>query len=216
MTLLTAVVVVVGFAPRLDSRLLHPPYPMPWSLYVHTAVFSGWVVLMIVQSGLVQAAQISMHRKLGTASAVLGMVLPVVGVWVAIEVSRLRLQHGERGQEAFLLIPFFDMAVFAVLFGLAWWWRKRPELHRRLILLASISLTVAAFARFPRSIVPNGHFNIACDALMLLGVGRDLVVDRRPHRVYLIGLPLLFAGQAMTEWVRHTTWWLQVAGGILR
>jgi hypothetical protein len=216
MTLLTAAVVIIGFAPKLGPRLLHPPYPMPWSLYVHTGVFSAWVVLVMVQSGLVQAGRVAWHRTLGTASAVFGIVLPIVGVWVAIEVSRLRVQHGERGPESFLLVPLFDMAVFALLFGLAWWWRKRPELHRRLILLASVSLTVAAFARFPRSIVPGGHFNIACDMMIMLAVARDLVVDRRVHRVYLIALPLLFLGQAVTEWVRHTGWWLNVATRLLQ
>jgi len=216
MTVLTSVVVVIGFAPTLEPRLLHPPYAMPWSLYVHTVVFTGWLLLMMVQSGLVQVNKISVHRQLGALSAVFGIVLPVVGVWVAVEVSRLRLQHGERGQETFLLVPFFDMFVFAVLFALAWWWRKRPEYHRRLILLAAVSLTVAAFARFPSYIVPGHHFNIACDIMLLLAVARDLVVDRRVHRVYLIALPCLFAGQAITEWARHTAWWSNIASSILR
>ncbi len=215
-SLLTAVVVVIGFAPTLGAKLLHPPYPMPLSLYVHTAVFSGWMILLLAQSGLVQAGKVAVHRRLGVASAGLGILLPAVGVWVAIDVSRLRLQHGESGQEAFLLIPFFDMLAFAVFFGLAWWWRKRPEFHRRLMLIASVSLTVAAFARFPHFIVPGGHFNIACDIMMLLAVVRDLVVDRRVHRVYLIALPLLFVGQALTESARHTAWWLNVASSILK
>ena len=82
--------------------------------------------------------------------------------------------------------------------------------------MASVSLTVAAFARFPKFIVPAGHFNIACDLTMLLAVGRDWIVDKRVHRVYLIALPLWFLGQAVTEWVRPTAWWIELATQILK
>ncbi len=216
MAVLTAVVVVIGFVPKFGARMLHAPHPVPVSLWVHTVVFSGWVILLLVQTGLVQARRVALHRTLGMTSAVLGVVLPLVGVWVAISTGHEKMLRGEPAGESFLLVPFSDMLFFAVLFGLGLWWRKRPELHRRLMLLASVSLTVAAFARFPRSIVPGGHFNIACDLLILLALGRDLVVDGRVHRVYLVGFPLLIAGQAATEWVRSTAWWVEIATGLLR
>ena len=216
MSILTALVVVVGFAPNLDSGLIHPGSPRPFALYVHTAVFTWWILLVVVQSGLVQAGQVQLHRRLGMLNGVLGILLPVVGIWVAIAMSRWRLAQDDRHVISFLLVPFFDMTVFAVFFGLAWAWRRRPEEHRRLILLASVSLTVAAFARFPRWIVPGGHFNVACDVFLLLAVGRDLAVDGKLHRVYRIALPLLVAGQAISEWARHTGWWQALAWRILQ
>ena len=216
MAVLTAAVVVIGFVPKFSEKMLHPPYPTPLSLWIHTVIFSGWVILLVVQTGLIQVGRVSLHRTLGMSSAILGVVLPFVGAWVAIETGHEKVLQGKTGGESFLLVPFSDMLFFAVLFGLGMWWRKRPELHRRLMLLASVSLTVAAFARFPKYIVPGGHFNIACDLMILLAVGRDLVVDGRVHRVYLIGLPLLVLGQATTEWVRQSAWWLSVASSILK
>ena len=216
MAVLTAAVVVIGFAPKFDARMLHPSHPAPISLWVHTVVFTGWVILLLVQTGLVQAGKASLHRTLGMASSILGVVLPIVGAWVAIDTGHEKVLEGKTGGESFLLVPLSDMVFFAALFGLGLWWRKRPELHRRLMLLASVSLTVAAFARFPKYIVPGGHFNIACDLMILLAVGRDLVVDRRVHRVYLIGLPLLILGQVTTELVRQSAWWLSVASSILK
>jgi uncharacterized membrane protein YozB (DUF420 family) len=216
MAVLTAAVVVIGFAPNFSPKMLHPAHPAPLSLWVHTGVFSGWVILVLVQTGLIQASQVSLHRTLGMSTAILGVVLPIVGVWVAIDTGHEKVLQGKAAGESFLLVPFSDMFFFAVLFGLGMWWRKRPDLHRRFMLLASVSLTVAAFARFPRSIVPGGHFNIACDLMILLAVGRDLAVDGRVHRVYLIGFPLLILGQATTELVRQSAWWLSVAGSILK
>lgn len=216
MAVVTAIVVLIGFAPNFSAKMLHPAEPAPLSLWVHTVVFSGWLILFLVQTSLIQARKIGLHRTIGMSSAILGVVLPVVGVWVAIDTGHAQVALGNTKGASFLLVPFSDMFFFAVLFGLGIWWRKRPEFHRRLMLLASVSLTVAAFARFPTYIVPGGHFNIACDILILLALGRDLIVDGRIHRVYLIGFPLLIAGQAITEWVRATTWWVDIAVGILK
>ncbi len=215
MAVLTAVVVLIGFVPNFSARMLRPSQPPPLSLWVHTAVFSAWLIIFLVQSGLIQARKVAVHRTLGAVSAVLGVVLPIAGIWVAIDTSHERLVHGNNKALSFLLVPFWNMFFFAVVFALAIWWRKRPDFHRRLMLLASVSLTVAAFARFPGYIVPSGHFNIACDLLLLLAVGRDLIVEGRIHRVYLFGLPLLALGQAATEWLRTTPWWTNIALGIL-
>ena len=44
MSLLIAVVVVCGFSRTVDQNLIHPALPRPFLLYIHAAVFSGWVV----------------------------------------------------------------------------------------------------------------------------------------------------------------------------
>lgn len=216
MAVLNAIVALIGFAPSFSARMLRSAQPAPLSLWVHTAVFSGWLILYLVQTSLIQARKVGLHRTIGISSVILGVVLPVVGVWVAIDTGHERIALGNTEGVSFLLVPFSNMFFFTVLFGLGIWWRKRPEFHRRLMLLASVSLTVAAFARFPTYIVPGGHFNIACDVLILLALGRDLIVDGRIHRVYLIGFPLLIAGQVITEWVRATPWWVHIAVGILK
>jgi len=108
---------------------------------------------VLVQTGLIQASKVSLHRTLGMSTSILGVVLPMVGVWVAIDTGHEKVLQGKAAGESFLLVPFSDMFFFAVLSGLVWW-RKRPELHRRLMLLASVSLTVAAFARFPDTSCP--------------------------------------------------------------
>lgn len=87
------------------------------------------------------------------------------------------------------------MVAFSVPFGLSMHWRKKPELHRRLILIATCSLTAAAFGRFPSTLMPHHWFYAGVDFLLLLGVLRDLVVTKRVHPVYVYALPLLALGQ---------------------
>ena len=70
--------------------------------------------------------------------------------------------------------------------------------------LATCALTIAAFNRFPASIVPDNWGYAGVDALILLGVGRDLFVTKHIHPVYLYGLPLIILGQAVTMYIYLT------------
>ncbi len=88
----------------------------------------------------------------------------------------------------FMIIPFYDMLAFGALLALAIAWRKKPELHRRLLFIATCSLMDAPFGRFDL-IYYNSLFFVCVDLLILLGVGRDLLVDRRIHKVYRYALP---------------------------
>jgi hypothetical protein len=65
------------------------------------------------------------------------------------------------------------------------------------MLIASCALTVAAFARFPRTLVPADTWYAGVDLLIGLGLLRDWIVDGRVHRAYAIGLPAVMAGQAL-------------------
>ncbi len=60
-------------------------------------------------------------------------------------------------------------------------------------------------------------FYWSLDAVIFLGVVRDLLVNRRVHKIYLIALPVLILCQ---NFVVHTVisgsaWWLRIADRIL-
>jgi hypothetical protein len=116
------------------------------------------------------------------------------------------------------MIPLFDMVAFTVSFVLAISWRKQPEFHRRLLLIASCALTAAAFGRFPSGLLPPVVFYAGVDVLILLGVARDLIVDRRIHQVYLCAIPALIVGQIVVMYtnVHRLPYWLRIADAILR
>lgn len=217
MAVLAAAVVAYGFSRTIDEGLIHPSFVIPLILYVHVALFVGWILLLIVQTGLVQARQVKLHRKLGLSSVGFGVALPIVGIWVSIVMARIEAQQGDAHAGPFLAIPFADMLFFAVLFGLGVWYRKSAETHRRLMLMAALSLTGAGFGRFPSFIVPHGGwFYLAVDVMIFAGIARDLIVQRRVHRVYQIGVPLLMMGQLLAIWIRYSDWWAVMSQGLLR
>jgi hypothetical protein len=210
-------VVVFGFAQTVPGKLLHPKTARPWILYLHVAVFSAWMALFVVQAALVRARQVAWHRRLGWFGLVLGGFVPVVGVATALAMSRLHRAEGAAHTGASLIVPLFDVTAFTVTFGLAALWRRRADRHRRLMLMAACGLTAAAFARFPASMLPDKTWYIAVDATILVAALRDLLVERRIHPVYLVGLPLLALGQAMAMTIELTRApaWLAVAHVLL-
>jgi len=211
MSLLLAAIVVTGFKRTVSDNLFHPAIPRPFILWIHGAAFASWVIFFICQSTLVRVRKVSWHRSIGWFGAGLATVMVPLGVITAIIMARfdtVKLHQSESDAHAFLSIPFYDMIVFGVLIVLAIYWRTKPELHRRLIFIATCGLMDAPVARFDY-VFDNNLFFPCLDLLILLGVGRDLLVDGRVHKVYRYALPLLIVGQSLAiyMWRSNPSWW---------
>jgi hypothetical protein len=217
LSLLVAAIVVWGFSHSVDQNLFHAALPRPFLLWVHGAAFSGWVVFYILQSTLVRTRNVKLHRSLGWFGAGLGAFMVALGFSTAVVMTRFDVHRlHQQGMEGFLIIPFYDMVAFGVCLGLAIYWRKKPELHRRLLLIATCGLLDAAFGRI--SYIFDNNLYFAClDGVILLGLLRDLLVNGRIHRVYRIALPLLIVVQGLVVYIWHTgpAWWLAIAHRIV-
>jgi hypothetical protein len=219
MMLLIATIVVFGFSQTVERNLIHAAPPRPALLYAHALIFSGWVAFLIVQSLLVRVRKVRWHRRAGWFGFALGCAVVVVGLWTAAVMSRFRIIHFHgKGAVPNLELSFYDIGAFAVPFALAILSRRKPEYHRRLILLATSALTSAAWARFPPGWIPRGWFFAGVDLLVLLGVAHDLIVDRRIHRVYMVGLPAFVVCQCATMYIILSKFPLgvRIANAILR
>lgn len=220
MSLLVAVITVYGFSRTVNANLLHPLKPRPVLLWIHGAAFSGWVALFIVQSALIRTRNIRLHRSLGGVGAALGAFMVPLGIAVAIIMGRFhihQLHEAAAGYEAPLISPFYDMAAFGILLGLAVYWRRKADWHRRLILMATCGLTTAAIARFPIVAIQINYNYVCVDSLILLGVLRDLIVDHRVHKAYLYMVPVLAVSQSLMMYVFLSAppWWVRIAHAIL-
>ncbi|MHB1937119.1 MAG: hypothetical protein ACYCOR_11105 [Acidobacteriaceae bacterium] len=216
-SLLVAAIVVWGFSHTVNANLFHPAVPRPFLLWIHAAAFSSWVVFFILQSTLVRTHHVRVHRSLGWFGAALGTLMVPLGITTAIVMARFdTVRLHQPGADAFLIEPFFDMLAFGVCFGLAVLWRKRPEFHRRLIFIATCVLLDAAFGRIDYLFNHNLFF-LCLDAVILLGVARDLLVNRRIHVMYRIALPVLMVSQAFVNytWRDASGWWVSIAHSIL-
>jgi hypothetical protein len=104
-----------------------------------------------------------------------------------------------------------------VAFGLAAFWRRRPDIHGRLVLMASCGLAVPAFARLPGWLMAENAWYLWVDALILAAALRDYLVIGRVHAVYRYGLPALVAGQVAAMWIYLSAApaWLALANALL-
>ena len=104
------------------------------------------------------------------------------------------------------------------MFAMSILWRKSPEIHRRLILMASAALTIAAFARWPPLLVPKPWWYAGSDLIVALGVLRDLAVTGRVHRTYLYAWPAMVLGQLGAMAIYLTRWpiWTMLALGMFK
>jgi hypothetical protein len=199
MALLMAGAVIYGFSRTIDHNLIHPKIPRPPVLYVHAVLFGAWILIFVLQTALVRAGGVRLHRRLGLAWLCIGAAIPVVGVATAIVMRRFDILHFHRTLN-FLAVPLWDMIAFTPCFVLAALWRKRPEFHRRLMFLATCMLIDAGLNRFP---LPDAWSNaawfyFAIDGLVLVVIVRDLLVQHRLHPVFAIAMPLIVVGQVVT------------------
>ena len=216
MSLFMVALVISGFGQTVNANLLHPNVPRPAILWVHAATFSVWVLFFVLQSALVRSHNVRIHRTLGWFGAALGAFMFPLGLATAVAMTRFKfLQLHEAGSQYFFSVPVNDMLCFVTFFALAVYWRKKPELHRRSIFIATSVLMAAALGRFPYAISQYG-FYLGVDALILLGIARDLLVNRRIHTLYRVALPALIVLQSCATYLAFKTpaWWARLANAV--
>jgi hypothetical protein len=204
-----------GFAPSYYLRPHVGTQPaMPGLLHLHGLVFSLWIALLVTQTSLVAANRTDLHRRLGAAGGVLALMMMVLGAIVAIS----RARQGTLGQVAgipplvFLAIPLTSVIVFPALIGAALYFRKRVDIHKRLILLATIEILSAAVGRLPGVVTASPFVLFAVADLFLLAiVAYDFVSRGRLHRATLWGGLFLMVSQFGRVLMAPTATWLALA-----
>lgn len=224
MAIVMALTVFAGFAPTYYLRVFGSApmvtisnSPFTTLVHIHGLLFTGWVVLFIAQTALVATHRVAVHRRLGVAGALLAAGMVVAGLLTAISAAARGSTVPGIDPMSFLAIPFFDMVLFPTFVGAALWMRKNKEAHKRLMLLAYISIVVAGVARLP-GLLPLGplvFFGLTF-IFLLAGVIYDLVTRRRVHPVYLWGGGLLVASVPVRLVISGTPAWKSFAEFLTR
>src|SRR6185436_16978018 len=140
------------------------------------------------------------HRRLGIAGGVIAVLMILVGVSTAvIRAKQGASPPGEPPALVFLVVPLGDMLVFAVLVGAGFYFRRRPDVHKRLMMLATIGILAAAVARLPFAIMqagPIAFFGLT-DIFVLVCVLYDLITLKRIHRATALAALLIVASQPL-------------------
>lgn len=216
MAVLMLVTVFVGFARSYYlAGVFHAPLPS-LIVHLHGAAFSCWILLLITQVSLVSAGRLDIHRRLGIAGFLLACLMVVLGVMVATDSLVRSAGPVGRDPRFFYIIPLSNILVFAVVIFFAFRARSNPPAHKRLILIATTALLVAAIARWPWAMVhrkPPMAELVSYTFLLMLGA-YDLWSTRKLQRATLwAGMFLVFVEQIAPP-IGHTAAWHAFAGWV--
>ena len=178
------------------------------TVHLHALLFTSWLVLFIVQTSLIAAHRVKVHRKLGYFGVALAAAMIVVGVRLAVEAARLSAVPPGADPWRFIAIPFGDITTFAGFFLAAVLWRNDKDKHKRLMILASVCLMSAALVRWPGVLRVGALLSYVLTLLFPIAAA---VYDRRSrgrvHPVYWWGLALLVLGVAVRVFLLGSSAW---------
>jgi FtsH-binding integral membrane protein len=209
MAVVIALTVVAGFARTYYLRPWFVESPLRPLVHLHGLVFTSWIVLFLAQTSLIATDRTWVHRRLGIAGAVIAVLMVLLGTTTAI----VGAGHGSGPPGVpplvFLAIPLADMVVFATLVGTGFRLRRRPDVHKRLMLLATISILAAPIARLPLVMKagPLAFFGLA-DLFLVACVVYDVATLGRVHRATVLGGLFILASQPLRLMVSGTDAWM--------
>jgi hypothetical protein len=228
MALACMAVALIGFAPTYWLPLARGSFSASPVVHFHGLLFFAWTIYFAFQTWLAASGQTARHRALGMIGVSLATAMTIFGFLVSVTVMKESASIGQKDQGiAFSIVPLSGIAFFAIVVMLAIAANRRPEVHKRLMLLAGISLLDAAVARwFLTFLAPPGPAGPppvpvtiapAFVAYLLLAVAIvfDWRTRGRPHPVYVYGGLALIAVKLLNWPISLTPAWHAFAGGIL-
>ena len=231
MAVLCAAVGVIGFAPSYWIPLLTGRIAVPAIVHIHALVFYSWLALLIVQSQLAATRRLTRHRELGVAGVALATAMCFVGTAAAINSMKQSTAAGF-GEVArgFSVVPISGVFFFAALFAIALLNVRRADVHKRLIIVATVSLLNASVGRLfalaagapppaatvePPPIILTAVAGLVTDLLLIPAMWHDYKRLGFVHRVYWIGGAALIASQFLRVPIGASAAWRSFAGWLM-
>jgi hypothetical protein len=192
--------------PPLASALVH----------IHGLLMTTWVALFMAQVWFISSKRVRVHQRLGYGGIGLAILIVAAGYVTALRAAKYGAASTPPGVSpmAFLIVPLFDLLMFAILFGAAVYYRKKPAAHKSLMLLTAVNFLPPAVARIPiaalQALGPLWFFGFPT-VVALVCLGLESWRYRRLNRVFLVGTLLLVASYILRLMIMGTSTWTEIA-----
>jgi hypothetical protein len=209
MSVLLITMIFIGFWPSYYGPLVRGAAQTPWILHLHGAIYISWMFLLVLQTSLAATGRIRQHRAVGNFGIALGSAVFAMGLLVSFVAPVMTFNAGTRTLDeaaGFLLIPLGDMVLFGALFFPAVVYRSKSELHKRLMILATIAVAFAAIFRMQALGVPLSIGLTMWFALPVLCMAYDLRKQKRIHPVYWFGIASMIVAALRIPFSASETW----------
>ena len=152
--LLMLVIAVVGFGRFYFQGMAYPGRPLTPPIrglvIAHGITMSLWMVMLVVQPLLVATGKRRVHMTMGWVGTALAAVVVVTGVMIGCGFARHMPPEAKMWGIApldFTIVPLGAIAIFAACVALGVAWRRKPALHRPMMLLGTLAAITAALNR---------------------------------------------------------------------
>jgi len=217
--ILFPLLVLLGFSRTYYLKPFFVTPPLPSSLvHVHGLLMTAWVVLFVAQVRFISAKRIRLHQRLGYYGIGLAALIIVTGIPMALRAAK----YGSTAAPpdipslAFLIVPVFDLVLFAILFAGAIYFRRTPAAHKRLMLLTAVNFLPPAVARIPvasfQALGPLWFWGFPT-LVGLVCLALDARRNGHVNKVFALGLALMIGSYVarlalMTSdaWIHVATW----------
>jgi hypothetical protein len=214
LSLLIGLIALAGFWPTYYGLLLDGSLAKALRVHIHAVLFTGWLLLFLTQAMFAATGKLAWHKRLGNFGIGYAILLIPIGLYNAIERAIVQ----SRGFYRELL----DMLFFAIFFGAAIAYRRKPQLHKRLMIVASTMLLVAPASRmwFLAEMEPGSPTRLLAifSVLVLpvvLAIGYDLVKGQRLHPIYIAGVFAFLVRVFSPAYVDRTDIWPDIERSVL-
>jgi hypothetical protein len=217
MTLLMAFFVFGGFGLTYFFPLAAGTFPpAPPVVHLHGFVYSTWMILLVLQAGLVNVRNVRLHRSIGMYCIAHAMSVILMGALITILGA-----SGFRGGPAphGITLGVFAITGFALLFILAIRNTRNPDVHRRLILFAILPILPPGIHRlymvpFGISYFPLIPMYITLDLMAIAIIMQEWRTSGAINKYTWIGAgwivlqQVLHATFGMSQYAIEMTYWL--------
>jgi len=221
------VLIVLGF----QKYIFHgqhvdgsPIAPVMLAIVVaHSSAIFAWFVGFFVQAVLISAHNRRVHMTLGWGVVGIAALIVATGPLVAtrslqVDPSQVIFDWPSR---QFLLVMYTEIALFAAFVAIGVLNRKRPRIHRPMMLMASLAIVSGATARIAQV---NSMFGLhlwmalfgPVVALGLLLLVVRAAMTRSFDRPFAMGLAVLAVVTLIAGRLAMTNVWVDWAGMILK
>lgn len=213
--LLASLLALVGFWPTYFGPMLAGTNDASLIIHVHAAVFVAWLALFIAQAAFAATGRLALHMRLGPWLFGFGVLVIAMGLITAFNRFGYYLVEGDMVTARNKLFgPLRDMIVFTPFLAAGWIYRRRPEIHKRIMLVATNVLLIAAVSRmgFLGRPVPTPLFLLVWPLPMYIAMVYDYATKRLIHPVYVIGFAAMAAMRLVVPlrdgepWLAFTAW----------
>jgi hypothetical protein len=217
-----AVVTFIGFARTYYLKFLFDLPPLSRAAHVHGLISTLWLVLHYTQARLIAAHRVALHKRLGIASACVGVVLAVHAFSLSILGAQMGRAPPGRDPIEFLSVPMGTTLMFLLFLGTAIAMRRHRDWHKRFMALATMVLILPAVGRldtlymvpmgFPRAFL--GY--VVTTAFVAWACMNDWRKLGRVHPAYIIGGTALLISLPARRMLGFTDAWIPIAEWLMR